>query len=343
MKLGDTLKVTRNDIQDFPGDTINLIMDLQKEGWRAQRSNRNHVMLLAPDGVSRYSVSRNANSSRYLAEDVRRYNAGESRVQMETEPMEDEVVTDTVKFTCPHTDCPRAYGTQEKLNVHIAVDHEGWLKCPDCDEVRQTKRLLSIHRAKKHGYESPRKAQRKNQEEARSIKKVEEALLRVDQRENQKINDAILDSLVVHRKGDGERVDLKQFFAKPPSEVFQEIGSDIMEYHNTAFDEQMQVFDQTMVDIPPNDLEVATEMLRQSHLAPEGLPLEDVYRLARNQLDSYRDPKVVRTHDDLEFLDTRDSWTLDISNLGRMRLRDIEEMMKAAGLSLEIRVWKEKE
>lgn len=54
MKVGEALKVTRDDIQDFPGDTISIIMDLQKEGWRAQRSNRNHVMLLAPDGVTKH-------------------------------------------------------------------------------------------------------------------------------------------------------------------------------------------------------------------------------------------------------------------------------------------------
>ena len=46
--------------------------------------------------------------------------------------------------------------------------------------------------------------------------------------------------------------------------------------------------------------------------------------------------------EELEFIDERDSWVVDHSLLGRRRIRDMEEMFKAAGLNMEIRVWKDK-
>lgn len=315
--IGDLMKVTRTDIQDFPGDTIDLIIDLQKEGWRAQRSNRNHVMLFAPDGVTKYSASRNASSAKYLREDIARYKRGDKILTEDElkEIMDKEAVHDhdlkpygdegryrcticggntfteadlpaSQKFPCPHAGCQKFYTSQVKLNVHIAVDHEGYLKCPDCDEVRINERLLSIHRSRSHGYESPRKAQRKAQEANRAAKKI---------------------------KGETPLT----------PEVIEELRGG------------------------PVDLEkVHTIEFTQHNVAPQALDPEEVADQTRAQLavirGSAQSTEVVRTEDDLEFIDSRDSWVINHELLSRKRIRELEEMFGASGLLMEIRVWKPK-
>lgn len=258
MKVGELLKVTRDDIQDFPGDTIQLIMDLQKEGWRAQRSNRSHVMLLAPDGVTKYSASRNANSAKYLSQDIAKYKRGET---MHGEPENiEEVKVQHEKFPCPHTDCPKQFVSQEKLNVHVAVDHEGYLKCPDCDEVRANNRALSQHRSRKHGYVSPRYKRRKELE-ADKVKALNEVL-------------------EVSTSKEGPEFVLREM--RDPSEI---------------------------------------------------------YRQTRAQLAPDVDPEVVRT-EDIEFIDSRDSWVLNHHNIIDRRIGTLEQILDAIGLRMEIRVWK---
>lgn len=296
MKVGEALKVTRDDIQDFPGDTIQLIMDLQKEGWRAQRSNRNHVMLLAPDGVSRYSASRNASSAKYLAEDVRRYKAGEERQPPEVEE-EKTVVPASPKFPCPQKDCQKFYASQEKLNIHIAVDHEGYLKCPDCDETRADLRRLNIHRTRTHGYVSPRKAQRKQQEANREAVKAQ------------------------LEKSAGFREDFEKLQEKAEKSIGREKLMDHMSLENIVPDESR---------ISLKGIEFT-----QTVNVPDDVSPEDIYRETKNQLVSggYTDK--------LDFIDERDSWTLDLTGIMDMPIGDVARVLHAAGLRLEMRSWKE--
>lgn len=176
MAIGDALTVTRDDIKDFPPATITMILDMQKQGWRAQRSNRNHVMLLAPDGMTRLSASRNAASSKYLGEELKRYNA-----KIPTQVL----LTDGPKaprFPCPRSGCNKVFNSLENLSIHNNVDHEGLFKCPDCMTFHKDSRRLNMHRARNHGYESPSKAKRLRQEAARKAKPTALALIedRVD-------------------------------------------------------------------------------------------------------------------------------------------------------------------
>lgn len=323
MKVGELLKVTRDDIQDFPGDTIQLIMDLQKDGWRAQRSNRNHVMLLAPDGVTKYSASRNANSAKYLSEDIARYNRGDKHPSGENLEHTDEEVAVPAheKFPCPHADCPKFYASQEKVNVHVAVDHEGYLKCPDCDDVFKRPAGLGLHRANKHGYESPTKSKRKKQREVKeNLKKLVEP------------------DMVPQRLRDGEKFDphfVEQLVEKDVIPV-----KDVMDIHHITPKEgslKGLVTSSTEFDPP---LEFApSETFVQQMSEPVKISNAEIYRQTRAQLVAGVDPEVVRTAD-LEFIDSRDSWVLDHYEIANRRIGTLEQILDAVGLRMEIRVWK---
>ena len=152
-EIGDSTSLRREDINDFPPQTIKLILQVQSKGWRAVRSNRNHVMLLAPDGESRFSASRNSNSWKFLKEDIARYERAHPTVQAV------ETVA-TERWSCPRPECNKVYTSMDQLNAHIQADHEGLVKCPDCVHTAKNQRLLNLHRSKAHGYESPAKAGR---------------------------------------------------------------------------------------------------------------------------------------------------------------------------------------
>lgn len=287
-KLGDLLKVERSDIQDFPRESVDMILYLQKKGWRAQRSNRNHVMLLAPDGETRFSVSRNANSARYLSEDIRRYENGDklNGLGKETlEKMNTEVVeVVSKKFPCPQKDCPQSYISQEKLDVHIAVTHEGYLECPECDEIRESKRVLGIHRSLAHGYESPKKAQRKEYE-ARKAKEIADRL-----------------------KVEG----------LPPNAT-----------PNIKFDSSF-VKKTAVLNVPVESVSVSSVSRYTDDTIPQ---LKESLKSFSKELDPV----------DLDFIDDRDSWTLDMSQIQDLRIIDVVRTLHAAGLKLEMRSWKPNE
>lgn len=344
MKLGDILKVTRDDVQDFPGDTVDLIMDLQKEGWRAQRSNRNHVMLLAPDGVTRYSASRNASSAKYLAEDIARYKKGDKldgvndadiqekvehehdfspygnrmfrcSVCGETFTEKDRLIMVAKKVPCPHTDCPRVFISQEKVNVHLAVDHEGHVKCPDCDETRENNRKLSIHRTHAHGYESPRKAQRKRQEAARREKDgVVQVYL-------DGASDELVSSTLQTR---GEIV--LEAGAEGAREAGESTGRAIknVDPSGVKFDKEL-IFDHLSARAITDSMAVDSLVRRDG--------ISELKR-ARGIVDDIM-PEV----EPLEFIDERDSWTLDLESIMDMDIRTVARVLHAAGLKLEMRSW----
>lgn len=291
VKIGDVMKVDRSDVLDFPGDAVDLLMLLQKNGWRAQRSNRNHVMLLAPDGVSRYSLSKNPNSAKYLMEDVRRYEKGEKSLskeeidRMNTEVVEDVVVTE--KFPCPHTNCFKTFMSQDHLNVHIGVDHENMLVCPekDCFELFTRPQSLGRHRQIKHGYESPNYKKRKAKEE-----------------ERRQAEDAMKTSLLMGEGSNGV---------------------------NNARETVEKVLG-----------EASESTITQHNYADKNVSPAEIYRHTRAQLRSRIGESVTEP---VDFIDERDSWTLDVAYIDDMPIRDVARVLYAAGMNLEMRVWKEKD
>ncbi len=338
MKVGDLLKVTRDDIQDFPGDTTQLIMDLQKEGWRAQRSNRNHVMLLAPDGVTKYSASRNANSAKYLREDIARYNRGDKEV-IEHPEEEEAAVPAHEKFPCPHSDCIKFYASQEKLNVHIAVDHDGWVKCPDCDEVRATTRSLSHHRRSEHGYVSPRYKQRKAQEANREAKKVQdEVIATVDEGH-------ILTPAPDGMKFDTHFTDRMIETTVVPVEDVMVIGPITPEQKalkEAAKDLYPDKLNFGVIEGGVTEFDPPLQFNQYVKEADKKLDAAEIYRQTRAQLSAGEDVEVVRTAD-IEFIDSRDSWVLDHYEIANRRIGTLEQILDAVGLRMEIRVWKPKD
>ncbi len=302
VKLGDMLKVTRDDIQDFPGDTIDLILELQKEGWRAQRSNRNHVMLLAPDGVTRYSASRNASSAKYLAEDIARYKKGDTFGSVDEEGVMKRPEQPSKKFPCPQKDCQKFYASQEKLNVHIAVDHSGWLKCPDCDETRADLRRLNIHRTRTHGYVSPRKAQRKQQEANRAARKVE--------------GETPLTPEVVEELRGGP-VDLEKSLGEAGKSTGREKPMDSISLEN----------------IIPDGSRISLKGVE--------VDLEKQTRIVKRVIDREMAHGGYTNKSEIDFIDERDSWTLNLEPIMDMRIVDVARVLHAAGLNLEMRSWKD--
>ena len=169
-EIGDSTSLRREDINDFPPQTIKLILEQQSKGWRAVRSNRNHVMLLAPDGKSRYSASRNGNSWKFLKEDIARYERAHPTVQAVK-------TVATERWPCPRPECNKVYASMDQLNAHTQTDHEGLVKCPDCVYTAKNQRLLNLPRSRAHGYESPARAGRLAAAAKRKRKaKIEEAV-----------------------------------------------------------------------------------------------------------------------------------------------------------------------
>lgn len=277
--VGDVLKVSRDDIQDFPGDTIDLILEMQKEGWRAQRSNRNHVMLLAPDGETRFSASRNANSAKYLAEDRRRYN----KAQGKEEVVPVKVKRVTQKFPCPRDDCNRFFNSEENLKLHVEVDHEKRIKCPDCVETFAKAAGVGLHRRARHGYVSPGYAARKAKEAKRKSSE-----------------DADQDPNVI------------------------------------AFDEMVSDMDQSVYSGVFKDPEISVVATNLGYKSGDLLPN---YHVGEDGVvTTIIEPKPLK---EIDFLDERDSWTLNLDEVMDMDLRTIVKVLHAAGLKLELRSWKE--
>lgn len=291
-KIGDLLKVTRDDIQDFPGDTIDLIMQLQKNGWRAQRSNRNHVMLFAPDGEARYSASRNSNSAKYLAEDVRRYEKSKNIPEkVEVEYVEVKVITE--KHPCPKDDCPRVFNSEENLKAHFAVDHEGKIMCPEegCFEALNDKRHVGIHLRHKHGKVSPRNAERKRQEAAKAAREVEAEAEKLDS-----------DTDVIT-----ETIGTGVYSPVTAADAWKDVG----------FLDSQPVFELQDIEDDEERAKKAEEIAKRW--------------VAEAEEKERCDDLVVG----------RESWVLDMKDLLDMPVETVLKNMYAAGLGMEIRVWKE--
>ena len=282
-EIGDSTSLRREDINDFPPQTIKLILAQQSKGWRAVRSNRNHVMLLAPDGESRYSASRNSNSWKFLKEDIARYER-------------DHPVTATVKTVevervlCPRPDCVRAFGSLDQLNAHIQVDHENMVRCPDCVATFPDLRRMTVHRSRVHGYESPRKQARLAAEAKRKRKQ--------------------------HAAPTGTTV--AEVIATP----FNDWIKDFEAQRAAAF--SVEILDHAAV----------LEFPAPATLGSGIQGATPVVRYVQK-----KEPVVADTP--VEFIDERNSWTLDLNKIGASTIAGLGEQMAVAGLKLEVRVWRD--
>lgn len=64
-------KVTRADLKRFSGEATDLIMWAQEQGCRIKISNRNHAVVLAPDGEGTACVPRNLRLANRAAQNAR--------------------------------------------------------------------------------------------------------------------------------------------------------------------------------------------------------------------------------------------------------------------------------
>lgn len=167
--------IGRGAIKAFPSDTITLILKAQREGWRVYWGSQNHLIMLAPDGKTRLTVSRNSGSAKYLSDDLRRYERNNRS------PKEESVSVPTPKFVCPRPDCNKTYVSLETLNHHTQVGHEKLLPCPDCAHAAKTVQALNTHRALRHGYESPEKGRKNRTAERRRLEALANEALDVPQ------------------------------------------------------------------------------------------------------------------------------------------------------------------
>lgn len=169
--IGDSLLLKRGDLLTFPKDTVDLILEMQKEGWRGHKDSKGHVKMLAPDGETHVMATSNRNSPTYLRQGYTQYN---KRGGVKKE--EKVAVKVSQKWPCARPLCPKVYATEQQLSDHIMVDHEKLLLCPelDCHETFKRPAGLGLHRANKHGYISPTKAKRAAQkaEKQKSLKET---------------------------------------------------------------------------------------------------------------------------------------------------------------------------
>lgn len=178
--ISDSLELTPKDLRNFNKKMTDEILQAQKDGWRGHVNRQGHVSMLAPDGKDTVVVSANENAVNQLMLGINRYR----RRQGETVEVVKEKTKVIQKWPCARPNCPKVYASEEHLNLHIAVDHEKRIKCPDCNETFKAANVVGRHRQLKHGYESPNKAKRKQQEANRAKKKLnEEGKLTEEQRE----------------------------------------------------------------------------------------------------------------------------------------------------------------
>lgn len=327
VSLGDQVQITRDDILDFSKGTIKLILELQKDkGWRAFRSSKNHVMLLAPDGVTRLGASRNNDATGYLQRAVRKYYEDKGEVE------EAEKVVAAEKFACPRPKCPKFFNTLDNLTIHINVDHEGKVKCPDCIETFEKPHVLGIHRAKAHGYVSPTRARRLE------LKAEREALLE-SLREQAKVEDALkygVDS--AHEAGRKMGEDMKSLDIIPEShrDGHHHIGTtkELVEHFKEDID---KILEEKGI-VPTVQQLDSEEVFEVQHIEDDEEREKRIDRIVKH----WEQAKATRPVDEpLSPEYNRDSWVLDMSMIMDVPVETVLKNMMAAGLNMEIRVWKE--
>lgn len=201
--IGDSLELTPKDLRNFNKKMTDDILQAQKDGWRGHVNRQGYVSMLAPDGKDTVVISANSNAINQLMLGINRYRRrmGET-VTVEEKPKEKV----PQKWPCARPGCPKVYASAEQLNVHIQVDHEKRFKCPECNETFKAPNVVGRHRQLKHGYVSPYKAKRKEQEANRAKKKLnEEGKLTEEQREA--VKEYVGDHPIFGEKNPKEEVD----------------------------------------------------------------------------------------------------------------------------------------
>ena len=165
-------RIKRYDIKTFDKAATSLILEMGEAGWTGHlTSDGMHVRMYSPDGALQYTVSRTT---------YRKESMANGRLDFErwrdAQPKQEKPVK-TERWPCPRPDCNKTFVSLEKLSVHTNVDHEGLLKCPDCDYYHRKRSALNLHRANNHGYVSPTKHLR----DARKLKPAQRALVDFDE------------------------------------------------------------------------------------------------------------------------------------------------------------------
>lgn len=366
VSVGDLLQLTRKDLAGFPEVSVKYILELQKKGWKGTRSNRSHVAMMSPDGAHRFGLSQKEGGLAYLKRDVNKYYAarGEDPDMGDNVKAEKQKVIEKVQ--CPREDCNKTYASLEKLNVHIGVDHENKVVCEHtfCDELFNSKKVMRLHMARKHDYQSPRYKQRKAQEAARAKKKEEETAaalpamvdyLQKDAEATTKImeggvealnelNDEMRQRAVTVDVESVGRVYLEQedidesqmaYFVEREPQPGEEPHVNVILKETPAFEKDELLKQAETFGIENPDL---LRSIQEHARIDDWEAKQRALRADANRLQEERDLLV----EEIDFIDTRDSWTLDLKDIleRRSTVEEVVTMMAAAGLGLEIRVWK---
>ena len=254
-----------SDIKDCDGTSRSVLLQMAEHGWECRRSTGSHLQLRAPNGTRGTVSPNNKYNCNYLRQLFNR-GGGATEFPKKGDPTVTPTIQDTVRVPCPRPGCPKVYASLIQLDTHIKVDHEHLVACSECDYWATNSRTLNLHRSKRHGYESPKKAERKRQEAARKAPAPEPAQP-----------------------------------AEPASgEAATPVGG--------------PVFEEPTGDAAPTETEATSAQQ----------PVDETIQ-ARH----------------LEFIDERESWTLDLSTLdGRLELQQLHSTLRSVGLNYEIRVWK---
>lgn len=313
VSIADQLLLTRGDLLNFPKDTVDLILEMQKDGWRGHRNSQGHVKMLAPDGKTHVMATSNKNSATYVKSGYNQYKKkhGEKKVNSSSEKV-------VQKWPCARPGCPKVYASEQQLSDHIMVDHEKKLLCPDkdCHEVRDTKQKLTIHMTHAHGYVSPRKAQRKKQEANRAKKKLnEEGKLTEEQREAvnaylEETSPLIKDHILKH--ADDEVKAVLEAGAEGAREAGESIGRDIVEV--------------TKGGLVRNEFGFGE--LQQHVETPKQLTSEEIERQLTRQINTIDNITSRKP--------PQQAITLNLDDIMDMDIRTVARVLHAAGMTLEL-------
>ena len=321
--VGDLLQLTRKDMAGFPEVSVKYILELQKKGWKGTRSNRSHVAMMSPDGAHRFGLSQKEGGLAYLKRDVNKYYAARGEAPDMGDNVKAEKQKVIEKVQCPREDCNKTYASLEKLNVHIGVEHENKVVCEHtfCDDLFNSKKVMRLHMARKHDYQSPRYKQRKAQEAARAKKKEEETA-------------AALPAMVDYLQKDAEATTK---IMEGGVEALNELNDEMRQQAVMVDVETVNHYTQLGMKPPRIGESVGRVYLEQEDI-DDWEAEQRALRADANRLQEERDLLV----EEIDFIDTRDSWTLDLKDIleRRSTVEEVVTMMAAAGLGLEIRVWK---
>ena len=320
VSIADQLLLTRGDLLNFPKDTVDLILEMQKDGWRGHRNSQGHVKMLAPDGKTHVMATSNKNSATYVKSGYNQYKKkhGEKKVNSSSEKV-------VQKWPCARPSCPKVYASEQQLSDHIMVDHEKKLLCPDkdCHEVRDTKQKLTIHMTHAHGYVSPRKAQRKKQEANRAaLAKAKEQAAK-DEEQFQKGVEITKGGLVRNERGFGE-------FQREAEESTGRIMDSIPEDHLVPQEGKTSLKNLVrghMLDEFPEFTATNEQPVFVQYSEGQIQTAEEIYRHTRNQLNSLG--KLPRPQQPQEV-------TLNLDDIMDMDIRTVARVLHAAGMELTL-------